>query len=147
MTNLEVVEFFKKFDIKTSVQRLAIYSYLDKYRNHPTVDKIYSDLIAEYPMLSKTTVYNTLKLFTEKGIVQEVIIEDGEMRYDANITLHAHFKCNSCGAVHDIFMDDISEILKVKDLNFKIEEVQLNYRGLCAICQKNEGSGRTFFNE
>ena len=139
MTNLEVVEFFKKFDIKTSVQRLAIYSYLDKHRNHPTVDKIYSDLIAEYPMLSKTTVYNTLKLFTEKGVVQEVIIEDGEMRYDANITLHAHFKCNSCGAVHDIFMDDISEILKVKDLNFKIEEVHLNYRGLCTICQKNEG--------
>ena len=136
MTNLEVAEFLKKYDIKPSTQRLAIYSYLDQYRNHPTVDKIYSDLIDEYPMLSKTTVYNTLKLFTEKGIVQGVIIEDGEMRYDANITLHAHFKCNSCGGVHDIFMDDISELLKPNNSSFKIEEVHLNYRGLCATCQK-----------
>ena len=135
MTNAEVINLFKESNIKNSTQRLAIYSYLDKYRNHPTVDRIYSDLIDEYPMLSKTTVYNTLKLFIEKGIVQSVIIEDGEMRYDANISLHAHFKCNQCGAVHDIFMDDIGKVLNFNS-KFKISEVHLNYRGLCEKCQE-----------
>ncbi len=135
MTNTEVINLFKESNIKNSTQRLAIYSYLDKYRNHPTVDRIYSDLIDEYPMLSKTTVYNTLKLFIEKGIVQSVIIEDGEMRYDANISLHAHFKCNKCGAVHDVFMNDIGKVLNFNS-KFKISEVHLNYRGLCEKCQE-----------
>ena len=134
MTNLEIAKCLKESGIKVSTQRLAIYSYLDNYRNHPTVEKIYSDLIDEYPMLSKTTIYNTLKLFTEKGIVQGVTIEDGEMRYDANISLHAHFKCNECGAIHDIFMNDISELTAVNS-KFKITEVHLNYRGICEKCQ------------
>ena len=134
MTNLEIAMCLKESGIKVSTQRLAIYSYLDNYRNHPTVEKIYSDLIDEYPMLSKTTIYNTLKLFTEKGIAQGVTIEDGEMRYDANISLHAHFKCNECGAIHDIFMDDISELTAVNS-KFKITEVHLNYRGICEKCQ------------
>ena len=133
MTNTEIVNFLREASIKASTQRLAIYSYLDKYRNHPTVDTIYNDLIGDYPMLSKTTVYNTLKLFIEKGVVQGVIIEDGEMRYDANITLHAHFKCKKCGSIHDIFMSGLQERCKFEG-KFKVDEIHLNYRGLCDKC-------------
>jgi Fur family peroxide stress response transcriptional regulator len=43
--------------------------------------------------LSKTTVYNSLKLFLKRGIVQELTIEEKEVRYDADTRPHAHFKC------------------------------------------------------
>ncbi len=55
--------------------------------------------------LSKTTVYNTLKLFVAKGIVQELTIEEKEVRYDADTKPHAHFKCIECGNVYDIALE------------------------------------------
>ena len=61
-----IIQKLSAHNIKPSLQRLAIYSYLLEKKNHPTVDMIYSDLHPSMPTLSKTTVYNTLKLFIEK---------------------------------------------------------------------------------
>ena len=62
-----VIETLSNHNIKPSLQRIAVYSYLIEKKNHPTVDMIYSDLHPTMPTLSKTTVYNTLKLFIENG--------------------------------------------------------------------------------
>ena len=96
---------------------------------------IFQALQPENPTLSRTTVYNTLKLFVQQSAVQEVIIEDGEMRYDADISPHAHFKCTECGAVHDFFFTpvDYSPMLPA---DFKITEIHINFRGLCPDCCK-----------
>ena len=53
--------------IKPSMQRIAIMDYLFEHKVHPTVDKIFNDLYPQIPTLSKTTVYNTLKLFAYQG--------------------------------------------------------------------------------
>lgn len=127
-----IAEKLKSYDIRPSVHRLAIYHYLDTKRNHPTAEMIYQALSPDNPTLSRTTVYNTLKLFAAHSIVQEVIIEDGEMRYDANISPHAHFKCTECGAVHDFFLE---KHLPLPNSKFKIREIHLNFRGLCPDCQ------------
>jgi Fur family transcriptional regulator, peroxide stress response regulator len=55
-------EFLKNHSIRPSYQRIRIYDYLTSMRNHPTIDMIYSSLIREIPSLSKTTIYNTLRL-------------------------------------------------------------------------------------
>ena len=130
-----IAEKLKSFDIRPSVHRLAIYRYLDEKRNHPTAEMIFQALQPENPTLSRTTVYNTLKLFAQQSAVQEVIIEDGEMRYDADISPHAHFKCTECGSVHDFFFPpvDYSPMLPA---DFKITEIHINFRGICPQCSK-----------
>ena len=128
-----VAEKLRSCNIRPSVHRLAIYRYLDDMRNHPTAEMIYQALSPENPTLSRTTVYNTLKLFVENSAVQEVIIEDGEMRYDADISPHAHFKCTECGAVHDFFFVP-EKYLPELPSNFKINEIHVNYRGICPDC-------------
>lgn len=127
-------EKLRSYNIRPSVHRLAIYRYLDEMRNHPTAEIIYQALLPENPTLSRTTVYNTLKLFTEHSAVQEVIIEDGEMRYDANVNPHAHFKCTVCGDVHDFFFIP-GEYLPQLPADFKIHEIHVNFRGLCPKCK------------
>ena len=127
-------EKLKSYAIRPSVHRLAIYRYLDEKRNHPTAEMIYQALLPDNPTLSRTTVYNTLKLFSEHNAVQEVIIEDGEMRYDANTAPHAHFKCTGCGAVHDFFFVP-HEYLPELPSDFKIDEIHVNFRGLCPECK------------
>ncbi len=132
-----IQEFLKQHGIKPSYQRMKIYDYLIKYKNHPTVDDIYQELVDEIPTLSKTTIYNTLKLFLEKEIVQLITIEENETRYDADTSIHGHFKCDECGKVYDIWLD-ISE-MKLKGLDdFKVRESQIYFKGTCDKCLINQ---------
>lgn len=119
--------------IRPSLQRIAIYEFIYNNRVHPTVDVVYESLASSIPTLSKTTVYNTLKLFVEKGIAVTVNIEDNEVRYDANTTVHGHFKCTSCDGVFDFAIDQEKlSFLKIED--FHVTEFHLNLKGLCKVC-------------
>ncbi|SKC41203.1 Fur family transcriptional regulator [Maledivibacter halophilus] len=129
----EIDEYLKRNDIKPSYQRIKIFHYLMKYRNHPTVDMIYQELVKEIPTLSKTTVYNTLKLFIEKKIVSLINIEDNETRYDADTSFHGHFKCRKCNEVYDIKTN--MPIIEELD-DFNVEEYHLYIKGICKKCVK-----------
>ena len=130
-----VIEYLNKNKIKPSYQRLRIFEYLNNNRDHPTVDKIYKELIYDIPTLSKTTVYNTLKLFVNKGLVRMVTIEDNEVRYDADISLHGHFKCEKCGQIYD-FEIDPSSINSLEIKSFQIKETHMYIKGICDKCDK-----------
>ena len=68
-------EYLLKYDIKPSMQRIAIMDYLMEHRVHPTADEIYNALYPTMPTLSKTTIYNTMKLFSEQGAVKALVID------------------------------------------------------------------------
>jgi len=126
-------EFLKERDIRPSYQRIKVYQYLIEMENHPTVDTIYKALNPEIPTLSKTTVYNTLNLFIEKGIANVLVIEENETRYDACVKLHGHFKCESCDSVYDIDIDD--SLLASEELEgFQIKENHIYFKGICKTC-------------
>ncbi len=128
-----VSEYLKEHEIKPSLQRIKIFDYLLNNANHPTVDTIYKDLVSEIPTLSKTTVYNTLRLFMEKGIARVVTIEENETRYDANTSFHGHFKCEDCGKVVDFSFEipqPEEEILN----EFEITEKHVYFKGKCKDC-------------
>ena len=79
-------DYLAKYGIKPSVQRIAIMEYLMEHRTHPSTDEIHSVLIKWMPTLSKTTVYNTLKLFTEQGALMALGIDDRNIRYDIDVS-------------------------------------------------------------
>lgn len=119
--------------VRPSMQRLKIYEYIHTNRIHPTVDMVYSKLSPDMPTLSKTTVYNTLKLFVDKGVARAINIEDTETRYDADLSHHGHFKCKGCGGLFDVVLTD--ESLPITNLKgFKIEDIQVNLKGYCNVC-------------
>lgn len=127
----KIDEYLKSNDIKPSYQRIKILEYLIQNKNHPTVDMIYQELVNRIPTLSKTTVYNTLKLFVDKKIVALINIEDNETRYDVDTTFHGHFKCKKCNEVYDIKIE--MPVLKDMD-DFQIDEYHLYLKGICKKC-------------
>ncbi len=127
-------EYLIKNDIKPSYQRMRVFEYLCNNPIHPTVDKIYTELVGDIPTLSKTTVYNTLKLFIDKGMVNVVNIEDNKVRYDADTLLHGHFKCEKCGTIYDYKIDP-SDIDYVEIKNFSIKETHFYLKGICDKCK------------
>ncbi len=121
--------------IKLSVQRAAIMQYLMDHLTHPTIDQIFNDLLPVMPSLSKTTVYNTLKLFHDKGAVVALTIDEKNVRYDGDTSRHAHFKCRKCGIIYDMPLKekDIPTFRGSRDLC--LEEIQVNFLGMCKQCR------------
>jgi len=131
----EVHKHLINHDIKPSMQRVVIMQYLMDHRTHPTIDQIFNDLLPSIPTLSKTTVYNTLRLFHDKKAVISITIDEKNVRYDAETSIHAHFKCKKCGNVHDVPLDnnDIPRFKGNKDLD--PEETQVYFIGTCKECK------------
>jgi Fe2+ or Zn2+ uptake regulation protein len=138
MTDIEISKDLKEHGIRPSLQRIQIYRTLDENRTHPTVDEIYMRIKALFPILSRMTVYNTVKLFAAHGIVVPLIIENKELRYDITTRFHGHFRCLQCGAVHDVF--DMPERKLPTDLSgCKVLERHMNYLGYCKKCMACAG--------
>ena len=70
MNHEQIAAKLEEKNIRPSVQRMAIYNFLAENPVHPTVDTIYTALSPQMPTLSRTTVYNTLRQFSECGLVQ-----------------------------------------------------------------------------
>ncbi len=120
--------------VKPSALRLEIYEYLDAHRTHPTVEEIYSDLVKIYPTLSKTTVYNTVKLLGETGIIKAISIEGFRTRYDANTAFHGHFLCKKCDHVKDVHLITCPDF---PEEGYSVEDQDVYYFGVCKDCLNN----------
>ena len=123
------------YGIRPSVQRIAIMRYLLKNRTHPTVDDVFEALRKQIPTLSKTTVYNTLKLFVINGAALYIGIDEKNARFDGFVEPHAHFRCNKCGRIIDITVD-INNIIP-KDFDGDIEDSYFYIKGVCENCKKS----------
>jgi len=135
-TTLDSHKYLRQHSIKPSVQRTAVMDYLLNNRTHPTIDEIYMALSPEMPTLSKTTVYNTLDIFVEKGAVQTLSIDERNARYDVDVSGHGHFMCKSCGKVHDIFDLKSNMFQLPQSSEFVVDAVEISYFGTCTKCQR-----------
>jgi len=124
-------------NIKPSYQRMKILEYLTIKKNHPTVDRIFNDLVKEIPTLSKATVYNTLDLLKKENLARVVTIEDNETRFDAKVSNHGHFKCESCGSIFD-FTINIDSFLTDSLEHFKINEKNVYFKCICPRCLQKD---------
>ena len=132
---MNVYEYLLSFNIKPSVQRIAIMDYLLKHKTHPCIDEIYMALCKEIPTLSKTTVYNTLKLFVEHGAAKMLTIDEHNACFDSELNQHAHFQCKCCGKIYDMpMLERPEELLRLVHKGFDVEEVHCYYKGICPDC-------------
>jgi Fur family peroxide stress response transcriptional regulator len=124
--------------LKPTYQRIMILDYLSKHKTeHLTAEKIYEGLVKRMPMLSLTTVYNTLSSFLKAGLVSAITITGTEVRYDLASTPHHHFLCRACGKIIDV--DVRCPIANRKSIRgCRIEEVHGYFKGLCKDCVKKQ---------
>lgn len=120
-------------DIRPSFQRMKIYKLLMETKEHPSVETIYNELKEEIPSLSKMTIYNTLKLFVEKDLARLITIEENEARFDADTSVHGHFKCLKCGCVIDFPVEETK--LPAPGNGFTVDNIDFFVRGTCPGCR------------
>lgn len=139
MKTTKVIEYLTEHDVKPSVQRIAVMDYLLTHRTHPTVDEIYNALAKQIPTLSKTTVYNTLKLFVEKEAALLLTVDERNSCYDGCTDPHAHFFCTKCCKIYDLPLEEsVLNYEKLMPKGFDVQTVDLYYRGVCENCKNKE---------
>ena len=127
-----VTQYLTGYGIRPSVQRIAIMRYLQTHKTHPSADEIFDSLRGQIPTLSKTTVYNTLKLFVDQGAAVYIGIDEKNARFDGIKLPHAHLRCKECGIIFD--MDIKIENYLPANFNGEIDEVYFYMKGTCEKC-------------
>ncbi len=129
----EISQFLSQQGIRPSFHRLKIFEYLINERTHPTADEIYEVLKKDIPAISRATIYNTLRLFLEKKIIQLVNLEKNEARYDATLT---GMDILSALAAARSTMSGSKASVSGLD-NYQVLEKHLDLKGLCPSCRES----------
>lgn len=134
----EVTDLLREKGFKVTPQRLAVYKVLSKTTVHPNAETIYNELQPQYPTMSLATVYKTLDILSELGLVQILNVGEESFRYDANTDSHPHVHCMTCGRVDDIFGVDDAEFLDkiAAKTAYRLSGKQFYLYGICPECQK-----------
>ena len=117
-------------------QRRLVYQALAGTRSHPDAEQLITMVRRRDPRVSVATVYNTLRLLADAGWILELRGLGPKTRYDANTGEHDHFTCRDCGRVEDIpvQIDTVYRLRGGGFENYRIDEVHVHARGLCAPC-------------
>lgn len=108
MDNLpEITELLEANGIVPTPQRLAVAGILLTRPQHMTAEQVHARVNSEARKVSVATIYNTLKLFTERGLLREVIVEPGRIFYDSTTAPHHHFHDVGTGRISDIPADAV----------------------------------------
>lgn len=103
----EIVRQLGARGIGPTPQRVAVAQVLLSKPQHLTAEQVHARVNVETRKVSVATVYNTLKLFTERGLLREVVVEPGRVFYDSTTIDHHHFYDVSSGELSDIAADAV----------------------------------------
>lgn len=131
----QIVKRLKEKGLKVTPQRFAIYANLVARADHPTADQLLTDLNRDFPVSSQATVYSSLQLLQQVGLVREVLLEEGVARYDGNVKPHHHFQCRQCKGITDIAWEKFSTLdLSQLRSGLVAETYEVTVHGLCQNC-------------
>ncbi|MCL5992407.1 MAG: transcriptional repressor [Bacteroidetes bacterium] len=127
--------------LKATVQRLVILEALTDNFSHPTAESIYRQIKKKYPSISLSTVYNTLEVFRQHGLVRFVNTGSVTVRYDPVTDKHHHLFLEDSNKIEDYYNNELDRLLnkffsKNKIPNFEINDMQVQIKGRYSKYQK-----------
>ena len=118
-------------------QRLAVLKTLQGTESHPDATWIYERVRKEIPHVSLGTIYRTLGILKEAGLLRELDYGSSLSHYDANTENHPHTVCTNCGRIDDLELPLGNELERqVKGAtDFAVSDHRLEFYGLCPDCR------------
>ena len=133
-----LIQKLRAHRIAVTPQRLAVLAILESRRDHPTAEWIYQEVRRQLPAISFNTVYKTLEVFCEKGLIIKVNPLHEAARYDGDTSHHTHLICRRCHQITDLPWKPAGGLpFLAEDLHgFQVEHQSLTLWGLCPKCQR-----------
>ena len=140
MDDQELIDIFRKNGLKVTRQRFAICKFIISRVDHPSADQIYQSLKTDHPTISLGTVYKTLGLLEELGLIQKLRFNESSIRYDPDMELHINIVCSKCGKIYDYKAENVKKLWSVivSDIGIKPKGQRIDIYYECNECNKSD---------
>lgn len=124
--------------VKLTHQRLVIFEAVASSLEHPSAEGVHRAVQATTPTVSLDTVYRTLWLLTDLGLLNTLGLRQESVRFDANIESHHHYVCTRCSLVRDFESDDLRALKIPNEVTHfgQVVSTHVEVRGICDRCAK-----------
>ncbi|MGC9326320.1 MAG: Fur family transcriptional regulator [Candidatus Hinthialibacter sp.] len=136
----EFSQLCRKNNLRVTHQRIEIFRALLETVGHPTVEDVFQQIRTILPALSIDTVYRTLTLFENHGLITRVQCLSDKGRFDPNLEDHHHFICMRCKKIEDFHWPEFADFnipAEAEKLGM-IQMKKVELRGICNECLKKE---------
>src|SRR5437868_1440324 len=122
--------------LRVTSQRVVIHRALCRETQHLTAEQVLDSVSDVLPGTSLPTVYATLELLEELGLIRRLGTGNGAVLFDSRVEPHAHTVCRRCGATTDLDGAPASErtLARAREVGFAPDDAQLVIWGLCEGC-------------
>ncbi|MBN1245681.1 transcriptional repressor [Candidatus Bathyarchaeota archaeon] len=137
-TDAMIIQALRSKGYKATPQRITVCKTALSSREHPNVQNIYREVKKTHPTVSLATIYKTLNILKESGLVQELNFSQGQTRFDPYLEPHINMVCLQCGKIQDLDDPAVKELVKkvyVK-ANFAPTTQRIDVYGVCGQCSK-----------
>jgi len=142
MDAIDFKEKLKEKGCKLTMQRRSVLDVMMEHDGeHLSTEEIYDQVKSKFPEIGLATVYRTVQLFEEMGIVDRLNLDDGcsrfELAKEGRIHHHHHLICEKCNKVFEVehdLLDDIEKEIE-KKYDFKIHDHNVMFYGICKDCE------------
>jgi Fe2+ or Zn2+ uptake regulation protein len=126
--------------VRNTRQRQAVVQALRDTRTHPDAAWIHTQVRSVLPNISLGTVYRTLDALVRDGVVMTIERAGQATRFDYKHAGHGHHHvvCRGCGTIYDVATEDVPLPAAGLPAGFQVQDVRLEYHGLCAACATQE---------
>ncbi|MBN2229119.1 MAG: transcriptional repressor [Candidatus Thorarchaeota archaeon] len=139
MNEEQLISRLRENGYKITPQRIAICKIVLSNEKHPNAEQIFEEIKRKHPAISMTTVYHTLDMLKEMGMLTELRFNSQPSRFDPNTSVHINIICKGCGVIWDYSSDTLRN-----KWNHIISEIgkqpigqRLDVYIICDDCKKN----------
>jgi Fur family transcriptional regulator, peroxide stress response regulator len=138
----DLLQGLSRAGIRLTQQRRAILRQVAAARNHPDAETLYREVRETAPNVSLDTVYRTLWLLRDLGLIDAIGAQWDRARFDPNTAPHHHFVCLQCGNILDFYGEYVDEARLPAALRVlgDAQSIHVEVRGICARCASSLGA-------
>jgi len=143
----DFLEICRRQGVKATHQRTEILRELAGSEEHPDAETILTRVRQRVPAISVDTIYRTLRLLEDSGVIARVGSMRDRARFDANTDRHHHFVCTECEMIGEFYSDAMDQFPVPQEVSEmgSVEGVYVELRGICRKCKQKamKTEGRT----
>lgn len=129
--------FLQSRRLRKTPERFEILRCCEEYEGHFDADILYNLLETKGYHVSKATIYNTLELLSDAGIIRKLLFDTHQARYERAEATHSHLVCTLCGEITEVELADFElNQQMLQSRGFRPAYISTCIYGICAKCQQ-----------
>ena len=139
------IEVLHERGVRVTPQRVRVWRALAEAGGHFTAEEVWKSVRGDLPGMELSTVYRSLEVLREAGLVAESRLPEGPRVFEARPAVHPHLVCDGCGQIFHPAPEvgrRLFEALGAGSGGFEVRELHVAARGVCAACAAR-GKGKS----